>query len=198
MGNSLISNLIEALGCLPGVGPRSAQRMAFYLLQRDRKGAQRLAKELSGALEGVVHCNFCNTLSDEPVCKICASGKRDLSKICIVEMPIDVAVIEDTGTYRGVYFVLMGKLSPLDGIGPEDINFDRLQKRVEELKPAEIIIATSFTSEGEATAHFISQMFHDRGYAVNRPSRGLPIGVELEYADNITIAQAFKDRSPVE
>ncbi len=198
MAQSDISRLIDALRCLPGVGPRSAQRMAYHLLQKDKTGAAVLVQSLDRALSTVRHCTFCNTLTQTEVCDICLSDKRDRSKLCIVEMPADVVVLEQTRAYSGLYFVLMGKLSPLDGVGPKEIGFDMLLKKVHETKPSEVIIATSFTSEGEATAHYINQLLDEQRVSVKRIAKGLPVGGELEYSDGSAVAQALRDRVDIE
>ena len=189
-----IQQLIDALRCLPGVGPRSAQRMAYHVLQKDKEGGANLAKYLNRALSSVRHCESCNTLTQNTICEICASEKRDTGKLCIVEMPVDVAVIEQTRAYTGLYFVLMGKLSPLDGVGPKELGLDLLLRRLDNLSPSEVVIATSFTSEGDATAHYINQLLQKNGISGKRLSRGLPVGGELEYSDASVIAQAFRDR----
>ena len=194
MGDSDISDLIEALRCLPGVGPRSAQRMAYHVLQRDRTGGLALAKTLNKSLSSVRHCQGCNTLTQKSLCNLCSSPERDHAKLCIVEMPVDVAVLEQTGVFKGLYFVLMGRLSPLDGIGPSDISLDLLPQKIDDLKTQEVILATSFTSEGDATAHFITQQLSGRKIKIRRISKGLPLGGELEYSESGQIAQAFKDR----
>ena len=196
--------LQQALGRLPGVGAKSAARMAFHMLQHDRAGALRLAQALQEAVERICHCQLCNTLSEEAVCATCQDGQRDRSKLCVVETPADQAAMERTQAYRGLYFVLMGKLSPLDGVGPRDIGlqslFDRLAPQTAEgnRTPAgpvqEVILATNFTAEGEATAHVIAQGLKGLGLKVTRLSRGVPVGSELEYVDLGTIAHALVDR----
>lgn len=190
--------LIEALRRLPGVGAKSASRMAFHLLSHDREGAQRIATALQGACEHVRQCELCNTLSDTPVCQTCADPRRDRSQLCVVETPADQAALERTQAYNGLYFVLMGRLSPLDGIGPKDIGLVQLIGRVQasEDQPAvrEVILATNFTAEGEATAHVIAQTLKARGINVTRLARGVPVGSELEYVDLGTIAHALSDR----
>ncbi len=191
---SSLDELIEALRCLPGVGPKSAQRMAYHLLQRDRRGAERLAQSLSGALERLRHCARCNNFSEEEVCSRCLSSRRDAAQLCVVEMPIDLNSMEQTHAYQGLYYVLMGRLSPLDGIGPRELAFERLLNRATDGVVNEVILATNFTNEGEATAHYLSEMLQARGLKVSRMARGLPVGGELEFSDAITVAQAFIER----
>ncbi len=195
--SSSLTALIDALRCLPGVGPKSAQRMAFHLLQRDQDGAARLADAMRAAIERTKHCTMCNTFTEQEICEICAHPKRDKSLLCVVESPSDLLMMEQTQTYRGLYFVLMGKLSPLDGIDPKEIHLDRLQRRARDGLVKEIILATNFTVEGEATSHYISEMFIEDGIRVSRIARGLPVGGELEYADSNTLAQALLDRRAV-
>lgn len=192
-----LESLVEALRCLPGVGPKSALRMAYHLLQRDRKGANGLAIALDNALQVVGHCSLCNTFSEQPVCPICESGNRDTSLLCVVEMPTDMMMLEQTQAYQGMYFVLMGKLSPLDGIGPREIHLDRLLKRVQDGVTTEVILATNYTVEGEATAHYLSELLRARGLKVSRIARGLPMGGEIEHVDSGTLAQALMERRSV-
>jgi recombination protein RecR len=189
-----LERLVEALRVLPGVGPRSAQRMAYHLLQHDRAGAEQLAQALSGALASVRRCEKCNNFSEDPVCALCRSPRRDAALLCVVETPADLAMVEQTLSYSGMYFVLMGRLSPLDGVGPRDIGLDRLQARAAEGEVREVILATNFTNEGEATAHYIAEMLRLRGIKVSRIARGVPLGGELEYVDAGTISQALLDR----
>ena len=189
-----LEQLIESLRCLPGVGPRSALRMAYYLLQRDRKGANGLALALSEALETVGHCQLCNNFSEQPVCPLCASEKRENALLCVVEMPTDVVMLEQTQSYNGLYFVLMGRLSPLDGIGPKEIHLEKLLKRAQNGIVKEVILATNYTVEGEATAHYISELLKAKNIAVSRIARGLPMGGEIEYVDSGTLAQALMER----
>jgi recombination protein RecR len=191
-----VDELIDALRCLPGVGPKSAQRMAYHLLQYDQPGAQRLAAALGRALTSVRRCARCNTFTEDEFCAICASPKRDPSVLCVVETPADLATMEQTMAYRGLYFVLMGRLSPLDGVGPRDIGLDRLISRATDGKVKEVVLATNFTNEGEATAHYIGEMLRDRGLKITRIARGIPVGGELEYVDAGTLAQAFYERRP--
>jgi recombination protein RecR len=190
----LINRLIEALRCLPGVGPKSAQRMAYHLLERDREGARRLAGTIADAVERVGHCRQCRTLTEEEVCSICSSGSRDRSLMCVVETPADVEAIEASTGFRGVYFVLMGHLSPLDGIGPQDIGLDLLEQRLREGEVQEVILATNPTVEGEATAHYIAEILHGLGIKVSRLAHGIPLGGELEFIDADTLAHAFSGR----
>jgi recombination protein RecR len=191
-----VDELIDALRCLPGVGPKSAQRMAYHLLQYDQAGAQRLATALGRALTSVRRCARCNTFTENELCAICASPKRDPAVLCVVETPADLATMEQTMAYRGLYFVLMGRLSPLDGVGPRDIGLDRLLSRATDGAVKEVVLATNFTNEGEATAHYIGEMLRDRGLKITRIARGIPVGGELEYVDAGTLAQAFYERRP--
>jgi recombination protein RecR len=188
--------LIDALRRLPGVGQKSAQRMAFHLLQHDRQGALQLARALDAAQERVGHCQRCHTFSESPLCDICADGERDPRLLCVVETPADQAALERTGSYRGLYFVLMGRLSPLDGVGASDIGVRPLLARLAEDDHLveEVILATSFTAEGEATAHVLGEGLRERGLRVTRLARGVPVGSELEYVDLGTIAHALNDR----
>jgi recombination protein RecR len=189
-----LERLIQALRVLPGVGPRSAQRMAYHLLQNDRAGADQLAQALSAALTSVRRCAKCNNFSEEEICALCRSPRRDAALLCVVETPADLAMVEQTLSYSGMYFVLMGRLSPLDGVGPRDIGLERLQARAAEGEIQEVILATNFTNEGEATAHYIAEMLRSRGIKVSRIARGVPLGGELEYVDAGTISQALLDR----
>ncbi|MES2932455.1 MAG: recombination mediator RecR [Pseudomonadota bacterium] len=186
--------LTEALRRLPGVGPKSAQRMAFHLLQHDREGAAMLGRALSEAVEKIQHCSRCNTFTENPICTTCGDTDRDRSLLCVVETPADQLMIEQTLTFKGLYFVLMGRLSPLDGIGPKDIHLEKLIARATDGAVAEVVLATNFTNEGEATAHYISEMLKVRGLKVSRLARGVPVGGELEYVDAGTIARAMLDR----
>jgi recombination protein RecR len=194
---SSLDELIEALRALPGVGPKSASRMAYHLLQYDRSGAERIAVAMGRALKSVRRCSRCNTFTEDELCSLCASSKRDASALCVVETPADLGMMEQTLAFDGLYFVLMGRLSPLDGIGPKDIGLDVLQKRATDGVVKEVVIATNFTNEGEATAHYIGEMLKNRGLAITRIARGIPVGGELEYVDAGTIAQAFYERRPV-
>ena len=191
-----LEELIQALRCLPGVGPKSAQRMAYHLLQRDRQGAGRLANALSGSVERIRHCARCNTFTEAEICALCSSPRRDASLLCVVESPGDLLMMEQSQSYAGLYFVLMGRLSPLDGIGPREIHLDRLVKRATDGQVAEIILATNFTVEGEATAHYIAELLQGRNIKVSRIARGLPVGGELEHVDSGTLAQAVLERRP--
>jgi recombination protein RecR len=192
-----LEDLTESLRCLPGVGPKSAQRMAYHLLQRDHIGAQRLANALTQALEHIKHCEMCNNFTEEVVCGFCRSERRDSGLLCVVEMPADLMMMEQAQCYRGMYFVLMGRLSPLDGIGPREIHLDRLLKRAQDGLVQEVVLATNFTTEGEATAHYISELLHTRGVRVTRIARGLPVGGELEHVDSGTLAQAVLERREI-
>lgn len=194
---SALSVLIEALRVLPGVGPKSAQRMAYHLMQHDRDGADRLSQALSGATRQLRHCNRCNTFTEAEICELCLDAERDAALLCVVETPADLMMLEQTMTYRGLYFVLMGRLSPLDGIGPKEIHFDKLLARATDGQVKEVVLATNFTNEGEATAHYLGQTLKSRGLAVTRLARGVPVGGELEYVDAGTIARAVLDRRVV-
>lgn len=186
--------LTEALRRLPGIGPKSAQRMAFHLLQHDREGAAMLSRALYQAVEAVHHCAMCNTFSETEVCDLCADENRDRALLCVVETPADQIMIEQTLTFKGLYFILMGRLSPLDGIGPKDLHLEKLVDRATDGAVKEVVLATNFTNEGEATAHYISEMLKARGLKVSRLARGVPVGGELEYVDAGTIARAMLDR----
>lgn len=194
---STVEELIEALRCLPGVGPKSAQRMAFHLLQRDHPGAQRLARALDQALARVRHCERCNNFTEQAICELCSSPRRDQTSLCVVETPADLLMMEQAQVYDGMYFVLMGRLSPLDGVGPKDIHLDRLVKRALDGIVKETILATNFTVEGEATAHYVGELLGARGMKVSRIARGLPVGGELEHVDSGTLAQAMIERRTV-
>ena len=191
---SSLDELIEALRCLPGVGPKSAQRMAYHLLQRNPRGAERLARSLDHALKTLRHCARCNTFTEDEVCDRCNSSRRDASQLCIVEMPVDLNTMEQTHAFKGLYYFLMGRLSPLDGIGPKELDFERLLARACDGVVKEVILATNFTNEGEATAHYLSEILHARGLKVSRIARGLPVGGEIEYSDAATVAQALIER----
>lgn len=190
----LIQQLITSLRCLPGVGPKSAQRMAFHLLERDSSGAMALAESLQQAVENIGHCRQCRTLSETELCEICASSSRDASLLCVLESPVDVLAIEQTGGYNGLYFVLSGHLSPIDGIGPEDLGIDQLLEYVQNGGIKELILATNPTVEGEATAHFIAAQIKQAGIDVSRIAHGVPVGGELEYVDGGTLAHALAGR----
>jgi recombination protein RecR len=191
-----LEELIQSLRCLPGVGPKSAQRMAYHLLQRDQKGAERLARGLGDALSRIRHCARCNTFTEAEMCSVCSSPRRDASLLCVVESPGDLLMMEQTQSYPGLYFVLMGRLSPLDGIGPREIHLERLVKRATDGEVREVVLATNFTVEGEATAHYISELLAGKGLTVTRIARGLPVGGELEHVDSGTLAQAVLERRP--
>jgi len=194
---SSLQELIEALRCLPGVGPKSAQRMAYHLLQRDQSGAARMGRALTNALALIRHCDRCNNFTEQPVCELCSSPRRDNAMLCVVETPGDLLMIEQAQCYRGQYFVLMGRLSPLDGIGPRELHMDRLVRRAADGEIKEVLLATNFTVEGEATAHYISEMLRAKGLKVSRIARGLPVGGELEHVDSGTLAQAVIERREI-
>jgi recombination protein RecR len=194
---STLDELIEALRCLPGVGPKSAQRMTYYLLQHDRQGAARLSAALASALARIQHCQKCNSFTEEAVCPLCASPNRDAGALCVVEMPADLMMMEQTQVYRGLYFVLMGRLSPLDGIGPKELYLERLIKRATDGVVKEVLLATNFTVEGEATAHYLGELLKEKGIKVTRIARGVPVGGELEHTDTGTLAQAVLERREV-
>jgi recombination protein RecR len=196
-GSRLIGRLIESLRCLPGVGPKSAQRMAFHLLEYNRDGGRQLAEALSMAMEQVGNCSECRTLSEETVCSLCSNDQRDRGLLCVVETPADVQALEQSTGYQGVYFVLMGHLSPLDGIGPEALGLDLLESRLASGEVKELILATNPTVEGEATAHFVSEMAHAQGVRTTRIAHGVPMGGELEYIDGGTLSHAFAGRQEV-
>jgi len=194
---SSLDELAKALRCLPGVGPKAAQRMALHLMQHDRDGARSLATSLQHAAQSIRHCERCNTFTEDSVCSLCRSPKRDPGQLCVVETPADLLMVEHTQAYSGLYFVLMGRLSPLDGIGPKEIRLDRLLKRAADGVVREVILATNFTNEGEATAHYIGELLGARGLRVSRLARGVPVGGELEYVDAGTLAQALRERRVV-
>jgi recombination protein RecR len=191
---STLEELVSALRCLPGVGPRSAQRMAYHLLQRDQPGASRLSRALDQALQRIRHCDRCNTFTEAQLCERCASGKRDPALLCVVETPADLNMMEQTQAYAGMYYVLMGRISPLDGIGPRELQLEKLLARAEDGDVKEVIVATNFTNEGEATAHYLGEMLRARGIRVSRIARGIPVGGELEHTDSGTLAQALIER----
>lgn len=196
-GKPLLDELIDSLRCLPGVGPKSAQRMAFHVLQRDRAGGARLGAVLAEAVQSIGHCSRCRTLTEDDVCQLCANDSRDDSLLCVVENPSDVLALEQATAYRGRYFVLGGRLSPLDGIGPAEIGIDRLRQRLVALQPDELILATTTTVEGEATAHYIGELAQQQGISTTRIAHGVPLGGELEYVDGGTLAHAFAGRQKV-
>jgi recombination protein RecR len=192
--SSSLDELVEALRCLPGVGPKSAQRMAYHLLQHNPKGGERLSRAIDGALRNLQHCSRCNNFTEAEICDRCASPRRDASLLCVVEMPVDLNTMEQTHAFNGLYYVLMGRLSPLDGIGPRELAFERLMTRVNDGVVKEVILATNFTNEGEATAHYLSELLRARGLKVSRIARGVPVGGELEFTDAATVAQALVER----
>lgn len=194
MSSVLLDQLIESLRCLPGVGPKSAQRMAFHLLERDREGALTLSSALSRAIAEIGRCASCRTFTEEDECQICRSTHRDRHTLCVLESPTDLMAIEASTGYQGLYFVLMGRLSPLDGIGPADIGLDSLEARLNEGEVQEVILATSATVEGEATAHYIGEMVRSKGIRVSRIAHGVPLGGELEQVDGGTLSHAFAGR----
>jgi len=194
MFSPLIDDLMASLRCLPGVGPKSAQRMALHLLERDRAGAERLSQSLHKAAEGVGRCQRCRTLTEQAHCGICANNRRDNTLLCVVETPGDVLAIEQAGTYQGKYFVLLGHLSPIDGIGPEDIGVDQLINLLQQEPITEVILATNPTVEGEATAYYISERAKNLNVIVSRIAHGVPLGGELEFIDGGTLAHAFSSR----
>lgn len=194
---ALLEQLIEALRVLPGVGAKSAQRMAYQLLERNREGGRRLAAALDAAMQRVGHCERCRTFSEDPLCAVCTSAGRDASQLCVVETPADQLALETATGYRGLYFVLLGRLSPLDGRGPRELGLDRLDARLAEGEVQELIIATSATVEGEATAHYLVQLAGKHGVRASRLAHGVPLGGELEYIDRGTLAHAFGSRQAV-
>ena len=193
----LISQLMDALRCLPGVGNKTAQRMAFHLLERDRDGGRQLSRVLARAMDEVGHCGDCRTLCETGLCALCASGSRDPELLCVVETPVDVDAIEQATNFRGRYFVLMGHLSPLDGIGPEQLGLDQLDERFASGQLKEVILATNPTVEGEATAQYISELARAQGIRTTRIAHGVPMGGELEYIDSGTLAHAFSGRRDI-
>jgi recombination protein RecR len=190
----LVDRLVEALRCLPGVGPKSAQRMTLHLLERDREGARRLAQALTEAVARVGHCSRCRNLSEDPVCALCANPGRESAQLCVVESPADVLAIEQSGVHRGLYFVLLGRLSPLDGIGPEELGLDLLERRLGEGEIKEVILATNPTVEGETTAHYVAELARRHGVRPTRIAHGVPLGGELEYVDGTTLSRALSER----
>jgi len=195
--NLILNQLVDSLKCLPGVGPKSATRLAYFLLQRDRNGAKKLSNSISNALANLNACSLCNNFTESNICNLCASSSRDNSLLCIVEMPTDLLMMEQTHSYMGQYYVLMGKLSPLDGIGPKELNFSKLIDRIKKGSFKEIILATNFTSEGNATAQYIKDILNDSEIKISRIARGLPMGGEIEYVDSGTLAQALEDRKNI-
>jgi recombination protein RecR len=194
----LLQQLIRALQCLPGVGQKSAQRMAFHLLQRDKQRAQVLVETLGAALESIGNCERCRMLTESAVCHFCSSPKRNDAELCIVEMPADLLAIEQSGVYRGRYFVLMGHLSPIDGIGPEELGLDLLEQRLSDETIGEVVLATSVTVEGDATAHLLAGIAANHGVRASRIAYGVPVGGELEYIDSGTLSRAFVGRLSLE
>jgi len=193
----VLQKLQQALRRLPGVGPKSAQRMAFHLLERDREGGQQIAAALNQALSTIQKCRRCQNFSESELCGLCSSPRRDASQLCIVETPADLAAVEQSGAYKGLYFVLMGQLSPLDGIGPDEMGVDKLEQLLKSATIKEVILATNLTTEGQATADFLGEFISGLKLPVSRLARGLPIGGELEYLDHATVTQAFADRKPL-
>ncbi|OOG55836.1 recombination protein RecR [Rhodanobacter sp. B05] len=197
-GSPLLAELIEALRCLPGVGGKSAQRMAFHLLERERERGLKLASVMAQAMERIGHCERCRNFSEDPLCALCASGSRDRQVLCVVESPTELAAIEQATGYRGQYFVLMGRLSPLDGLGPEELGLAQLTRRLGEGEVEELIIATNPTVEGDATAHYLAQLARAGGVRPTRLAHGVPLGGELEYVDRSTLAHAFGGRQTLD
>ncbi len=193
-----LQDLMDALRCLPSVGPKSAQRMTLHLLERDREGALALAKALRDAVEKVGHCSLCRNFTELEICELCSDPKRDASMVCVVETPADVLAIEQSGSFRGLYFVLMGHLSPIDGVGPAEIGLEDLQQRVIDEGVGEVILATNPTVEGEATAYYVADMLQPLGVGVSRIAHGVPLGGELEYVDGSTLAHALSGRRLVD
>lgn len=193
-GSPLLADLIDALRCLPGVGAKTAQRMAFHVLERDRKGGRRLAERLAVAVEQIGNCTRCRTFSEEPICSLCANASRDRSLLCVVETPVDQLAIEQATGFRGQYFVLLGRLSPLDGLGPKELGLDQLAQRLGEGEVRELIVATNPTVEGEATAHMLGQLARAADVRASRLAHGVPLGGELEFIDRGTLAHAFGGR----
>ena len=194
---SVLEGLIQSLHRLPGVGVKSASRMAYYLLQHDREGAKLIADALQKAVAEVQHCELCNTFTTQPVCLTCADTTRDSSRLCVVESPADQSAVERTAAYKGLYFVLMGRISPLDDQGPKDIGLQKLLERASDGVVSEVILATNYTVEGEATAHYISELLSKHGLKITRIARGMPMGGEIEYVDAGTLAQAMMERRNV-
>lgn len=197
MFSPLVDELVESLRCLPGVGQKTAQRMAFHLLEKGREGGERLAGALASAMAGVRRCERCQNFADTPLCGICEDSRRTTGTVCVVESPSDLLAIEQAGDYRGSYFVLMGHLSPIDGVGPEEIGIERLLNRVQEEAVTELILATNPTVEGEATAHYIADRLDGSGVLTTRLAHGIPVGGELGYVDGFTLTHAFRGRKPL-
>jgi recombination protein RecR len=194
----LLNQLIQALQCLPGVGTKSAQRMAFHLLDKDREGGDRLSNVLDQAMRAIRNCEICRMLTEERLCRFCASDKRDAAQLCVVETPADLLAIEQSGAYRGKYFVLMGHLSPIDGIGPSELGLELLEKRFKDERFGEVVLATSVTVEGDATAHLVATLAHKHGVRASRIAYGVPVGGELEFIDGGTLARALSGRRNIE
>jgi recombination protein RecR len=194
MNSPILDELIQSLRCLPGVGPKSAQRMAFYLLERNRAGAERLSRSVAQALEHIGHCSECRAFTEEPVCRLCRNSARDSRLLCVVGSPADMMAIEQTGSYQGLYFVLAGHLSPIDGIGPEEIGIDALLSLLDRRPIEEIILANNPTVEGEATAYYIASLLQDKSVVISRIAHGVPVGGELEFVDGGTLSHAFNGR----
>lgn len=190
----LIGQLIDALRCFPGVGPKSAQRMAFHILERDRQKGLHLAETLKKSIQEIKHCSRCRTLSENDICHLCANSRRNAELLCVVETPADIIAIEQTGIYHGHYFVLMGHLSPLDGMGPNEIGMNELRERIQEKRLKEVILATNHTVEGEATAHYIRELAKPFNLKISKIAHGVPLGGELEYVDSFTLAEAMTSR----
>ena len=195
--SKVLDELIDSIKCLPGVGPKSATRMAYYLLQRDPKGARRLANSILNSFELLGKCTSCNNFSESPTCDLCLDPKRNKKILCIIEMPTDLLMFEQTHSFEGMYYILMGRLSPLDGIGPKDLNMGGLYGRCKDEQIEEIIIATNFTKEGDATATYITELLKDLGKKLSRIARGMPSGSEIEYTDSGTLAQAISERKTI-
>jgi recombination protein RecR len=198
MASSSLDELIQSLGCLPGVGRKSAQRMALHLLERDQAGARRIADALNGALANVRHCRRCRNFCDSEICEICSDGERDQGAICVVEAPADVIAVESSGAFEGRYFVLMGKLSPLDGYGPDEIGLEQLEQQLGEGDIRELILATSATVEGDITAQYIADIAAGHDVASSRLARGIPLGGELEFVDSGTLSRALQGRQRID
>ena len=195
--SKVLDELIDSIKCLPGVGPKSATRMAYYLLQRDPKGARRLANSILNSFELLGKCTSCNNFSESPTCDLCLDPKRNKKILCIIEMPTDLLMFEQTHSFDGMYYILMGRLSPLDGIGPKDLNMGGLYDRCKDEQIEEIIIASNFTKEGDATATYITELLKDLGKKLSRIARGMPSGSEIEYTDSGTLAQAISERKTI-
>lgn len=194
----LLNQLVQALQCLPGVGTKSAQRMAFYLLDRDRDGANRLANALEEAMRSIRNCEICRMLTEAAICQLCSNDRRDGSQLCVLESPADLLAIEQSGAYRGRYFVLMGHLSPIDGIGPKELGLELLESRFKVERIAEVVLATSVTVEGDATAHLVASLAHKYGLRASRIAYGVPVGGELEFIDSGTLSRALNGRREIE